>query len=192
MFMASETPQFVNPDMYINDVVMRYPAAGDVMLSYGLHCVGCHVSQFETIRQGAMGHGQMDEEEVSLLVEEINEAIARKEVAVSGETLTVTNKAVEKLAEFAAQEEEQEGIFLRVKVSPGGCSGFKYDLEFEHEPLEDDEVIATDAVPIRVDADSAQFMQGSILDYIDGLDGSGFKVDNPNASEGCGCGKSFA
>ena len=188
----SQPPQFVTADMYINDVVMRYPSAGEVMLSYGLHCVGCHVSQFETIRQGAAGHGQMDEEEVELLVEEINESIARKEVAVSGEVLTVTKKAVEKIAEFAAAEEDDEGMFLRVKVVPGGCSGFKYDLDFDRSPLEDDTVIGTDSLDIRVDPDSAQFLQGSILDYIDGLDGSGFKVDNPNSSEGCGCGKSFA
>ena len=188
----TQSPQFVTADMYINDVVMRYPSAAEVMLSYGLHCVGCHVSQFETIRQGAAGHGQMDEEEIALLVEEINESIARKEVAVSGEVLTVTKKAVEKIAEFAAAEEDQEGIFLRVKVIPGGCSGFKYDLDFAREPQEDDVVVSTDALPIRVDADSAQFLQGSILDYLDGLDGSGFKVENPNSSEACGCGKSFS
>lgn len=184
--------QFVSADMFINDVVMRYPSAAEVMLSYGLHCVGCHVSQFETIRQGAAGHGQMDEEEVQMLVEEINESIARKEVAVSGETLTVTKKAVEKIAEFASQEENTQDMFLRVKVVAGGCSGFKYDLDFDHETSEEDTVIATDALDIRIDSDSAQFLQGSILDYIDGLDGSGFKVENPNASEGCGCGKSFS
>lgn len=187
----SETPQFVNADMNINDVVMRYPVAAEVMMSYGLHCVGCHVSQFESIRQGAAGHGQMDEEEVQLLVEELNEAIARKEVATSGETLTVTKKAVEKIREFAEQEGAADQ-FLRVKVVAGGCSGFKYDLDFADDAADDDVVVETEALDIRVDPDSAEFLKGSILDYIDGLDGSGFKVDNPNASEGCGCGKSFA
>ena len=187
----SQSPQFVNADMYINDVVMRYPVAAEVMLSYGLHCVGCHVSQFETIRQGASGHGQMDEEEVQMLVQELNEAIARKEVATSGETLTVTNKAVQKIREFAEQEGKLDH-FLRVKVVAGGCSGFKYDLDFDDQAADDDEVLRTDALDIRIDPDSADFLKGSILDYIDGLDGSGFKVDNPNAHEGCGCGKSFA
>jgi iron-sulfur cluster assembly protein len=188
----TQTPQFVTADMYINDVVMRYPSAAEVMLSYGLHCVGCHVSQFETIRQGAAGHGQMDEEEVALLIDEINKSIARTEVAVSGDVLTVTNKAVDKIAEFASQEDDQEGMFLRVKVIPGGCSGFKYDLDFAHEPQEGDVVVSTDALDIRIDADSAQFLRGSVLDYLDGLDGSGFKVENPNSQESCGCGKSFS
>ncbi len=189
----TKTPQFVTADMMINDVVMRYPVAAEIMLSYGLHCVGCHVSAFESIRQGAMGHGQMDEEEVELLVQEMNEAIAQKEVSKSTETLVITHRAVEKIGEFASREETQSSdMFLRIKVVAGGCSGFKYDLDFDTTPLDDDIVILTDTLPVRIDPDSAAFLQGSILDYIDGLDGSGFKVDNPNSSEGCGCGKSFS
>lgn len=186
------TPQFVNADMFIGDVVMQYPVTADVMMSYGLHCVGCHVSNFETIRQGAMGHGGMDDEDVQILIDEMNEQIAKKEVAKSDETLTVTKRAVEKIGEFGDREEDKKGMFLRVKVVPGGCSGFKYDLDFDRSPSDDDTLIETDTYDIRVDADSADFLQGSVLDYIDGLDGSGFKVQNPNSSEGCGCGKSFS
>lgn len=188
----SDTPQFVNAEMFIGDVVMRYPITAQVMLSYGLHCVGCHVSSFETIRQGAMGHGGMDDEDVDLLIEEMNQAISEHEVAVGGDTLTVTQRAVDKVGEFASREENQEGIFLRVKVVPGGCSGFKYDLDFDHTPSDDDVVLETSTLPIRIDPDSAHFLQGSVLDYLDGLDGSGFKIDNPNSQENCGCGKSFS
>ncbi|MFT4250791.1 MAG: iron-sulfur cluster assembly accessory protein [Candidatus Woesearchaeota archaeon] len=186
------TPEFVNADMYIGDVVMRYPVTAQVMMSYGLHCVGCHVSNFETIRQGAMGHGQMDDEDVEILISEMNEAIAEHEVSLSSETLTVTSRAVEKISEFASREENKEGLFLRVKVIPGGCSGFKYDLDFDTQALDDDVVLVTEGLDIRVDPDSADFLKGSVLDYLDGLDGSGFKIENPSASENCGCGKSFS
>jgi iron-sulfur cluster assembly accessory protein len=186
------TPQFVTADMFIGDAVMRYPVTAEVMMSYGLHCVGCHVSNFETIRQGAMGHGQMDDEDIEILIQEMNEAIAKHEVARSDETLTVTKRAVEKIGEFGDREDDTEGMFLRVKVIPGGCSGFKYDLDFDRKSSDDDTVIETDTYDIRVDSDSADFLAGSVLDYIDGLDGSGFKVDNPNSSEACGCGKSFS
>jgi iron-sulfur cluster assembly accessory protein len=185
-------PQFVNADMFIGDVVMRYPVTAQVMMSYGLHCVGCHVSSFETIRQGAMGHGQMDDEDVQILIDEMNSAISENEVEVSDEMLTVTKSAVEKITEFGKREEEQEGIFLRVKVIPGGCSGFKYDLDFDKESQDGDVVIETESYNIHVDQESADFLKGSVLDYIDGLDGSGFKIENPTASENCGCGKSFA
>lgn len=171
---------------------MRYPVTAEIMMSYGLACVGCHISAFETIRQGAAGHGGMDDEDIEELVKEMNEAIAQREVAVQSDApLVITNKAAVKISEFAA-DEEQEGIFLRVAVIPGGCSGFSYHLDFEHTPKDDDVVLDANGFEVRVSADSLDFLKGAILDYVDGLSGSGFKFENPNASSKCGCEKSFS
>lgn len=189
----TKAPQFVNAEMTIGEAVMRYPVAAQVMLSYGLHCVGCHVSGVETIRQGAMGHGMMDEDEVEELVKEMNDAIAEAEgTKGSSGPLTITKKAADKIAEFAKEEDKQEGLFLRVKVIPGGCSGFSYDLDFDHEPADKDTVVKAGSIDVRVDPDSIDLLDGAVIDYIDGLNGSGFKIDNPNAQSSCGCGKSFA
>lgn len=186
-------PQFVTADMNIGEAVMRYPVTAEIMLSYGLACVGCHVNQFESIRQGAMGHGGMDEDEVQELVQEMNEAIAERESDTDlSSPLVVTKRAHDKIAEFAKDEEDQGRIFLRVQVLPGGCSGFKYDLDWDREAKDDDTVISGGEFPIRVDPDSMEQLRGAVLDYLDGLQGSGFKIDNPNAHEKCGCGSSFS
>lgn len=189
---SQSTPQFVTADTNIQEAVMRYPVTAEIMMSYGLACVGCHISAFETIKQGAMGHGGMDDDDVEELIKEMNEAIAQKEVAVASDApLVITNKAAAKIKEFSA-DEEQEGIFLRVAVIPGGCSGFSYHLDFEHDAKDDDVVLDADGFPVRLSADSLDFLKGAILDYVDGLSGSGFKFENPNASSKCGCEKSFS
>ncbi len=190
---AKTVPQFVNADMNIGEVVMRYPVTAEIMLSYGLHCVGCHVNAFESIRQGALGHGGMDDEEIVELVQEMNEAIAEREQLFDSEApLIVTRRAMEKIAEFAKDEKEKNDMFLRVKVLPGGCSGLTYDLDWDRSAKDDDAVIKTDNYDLRVDPQSLELIHGSVLDYVDGLRGSGFKIDNPNATQQCGCGQSFS
>lgn len=188
----AQVPQFVNKDMKIAEAVMRYPVCADIMMSYGLACVGCHVSAVESIEQGAMGHGGMDEEDVELLIQEMNEAIAEREGATISDSLIITKKAAEKIKEFSEDEEKQEGIFLRVSVIPGGCSGFRYGLDFDWTEKEDDLTMDAEGFPVRIGSESIDFLKGAILDFIDGLNGSGFKFENPNASAGCGCGKSFS
>ncbi len=186
-------PQFVNADMNIGEVVMRYPVTADIMLSYGLHCVGCHVNAFESIRQGAVGHGGMDDEEIVELVEEMNEAIAEREQLFDSDSpLVVTRRAMEKIADFANDEKDKDGMFLRVKVIAGGCSGLTYDLDWDRSANDDDTIVKTDNYDLRVDPQSLELIHGSVLDYVDGLRGSGFKIDNPNATQQCGCGHSFS
>ncbi|HOO50031.1 MAG TPA: iron-sulfur cluster assembly accessory protein [Alphaproteobacteria bacterium] len=80
-------------------------------------------------------------------------------------------------------------LYLRVAVSGGGCSGFRYDLSWEESPAEDD-VILDDVVV--VDSVSASMLQGATVDYLTGLMGEHFKIVNPNATSGCGCGESFS
>lgn len=80
---------------------------------------------------------------------------------------------------------------LRVSVLPGGCSGFKYSLNIEERPIEDDLILEVSGVRMFVDGFSASYLNGVTIDYVSGMMGSGFTFNNPNATGGCGCGSSF-
>jgi len=80
---------------------------------------------------------------------------------------------------------------LRVFVESGGCSGFQYGMSFD-ESKPDDTVLESEGVPMLVDAASLAYLDGSAIDFDDGLHGKGFEIKNPNAQTTCGCGKSFA
>ncbi len=102
------------------------------------------------------------------------------------------------LTEAAAQKVRQlmdrdgrEGYGLRVKVVGGGCSGLQYALMFETAPADWDQESEHFGVPVFVDSKSAVYLAGSSVDYVDDLNGSGFKIENPNATSTCGCGESF-
>jgi iron-sulfur cluster assembly accessory protein len=104
--------------------------------------------------------------------------------------LTLTDNAAEKVKGLIAQEEEED-LALRIGVRPGGCSGFQYNIYFDDEVNDDDEVFETNGVRVLIDAMSVPYITGSEFDYVDGLTGAGFAVNNPNVQGGCGCGSSF-
>lgn len=108
--------------------------------------------------------------------------------------IVLTEAAVAKVAELIAKEQASAGeeFFLRVAVKPGGCSGFSYDMFFDTDLADDDLVETFGSVKVVVDAESAPRLAGASLDYADGLNEAGFSIQNPNASSGCGCGKSFS
>ncbi len=104
--------------------------------------------------------------------------------------LEVTPRAIEEIRKLLAQEGD-EGLVLRVRVVPGGCSGYSYEMGFDDEFDESDEVVETEGIKVVVDETSAQFLKGAVLDYTDGFQGRGFSIKNPNATATCGCGSSF-
>lgn len=106
--------------------------------------------------------------------------------------VSLTDTAAAKVAELLAEEEGAEDLALRVAVRPGGCSGYSYDMFFDSEVAEDDIVRNFGSVKVVVDAESAELLKGSTLDYRDGLQGAGFHISNPNATRTCGCGSSFS
>jgi iron-sulfur cluster assembly protein len=106
------------------------------------------------------------------------------------EAITLSPKAVEKIGELLGGQAEAEGQALRVAVRGGGCSGFQYALAFDR-TKDDDHVFEVDGVAVIVDKTSMQFVFGSEVDYIEGLQGAGFQVNNPNVVAACGCGSSF-
>lgn len=105
--------------------------------------------------------------------------------------LTVTAKAIEMVKTAMAQENLQ-GYGIRVGVVGGGCSGFQYSMDFENESKEGDMSYEQDGVRFYVDPMSSMYLQGVTIDYVQGLQGAGFKFVNPNARNTCGCGQSFS
>ena len=105
--------------------------------------------------------------------------------------INLTDKAAVKVREIR----EAEGLGeqgLRVRVIGGGCSGFTYDLFFEDETTDLDQVFETAGIKVFIDMMSYQYLEGTDIDYVEGLHGAGFKFVNPNAKSTCGCGSSFS
>ena len=107
-------------------------------------------------------------------------------------TLNVTESAATEIKKFMAGEEGlPETSGLRVRVVPGGCSGFQYSLNIEEQSREGDFIIDEKGVRMFVDMFSAQYLNGVEIDYVSGVMGSGFTFKYPNATGSCGCGSSF-
>lgn len=103
--------------------------------------------------------------------------------------LTLTATAIDKVKEIMGERGEAGG--LRIAVIGGGCSGFQYQMSLDAEANTDDKVIEQDGLRVFIDARSLLYLDGTKVDYVDGLSGSGFKFDNPSARGTCGCGESF-
>jgi iron-sulfur cluster assembly protein len=108
----------------------------------------------------------------------------------SPQPVTLTDKAASKIKELLAEQQDSAEQALRVAVRGGGCSGFQYALAFDA-PKEDDHRFENQGVAVVVDKTSMQFVFGSEVDWVDGLQGAGFSVNNPNVVAACGCGSSF-
>ncbi|MDQ2921103.1 MAG: iron-sulfur cluster assembly accessory protein [Acidobacteriota bacterium] len=107
-------------------------------------------------------------------------------------TLNVTDSAVVEIKKFMESEEGlPETAGLRVRVVPGGCSGFQYSLNIEEDSRQGDFILDEKGVKLFVDMFSAQYLNGVQIDYATGVMGSGFTFTNPNATGSCGCGTSF-
>ena len=103
--------------------------------------------------------------------------------------LTLTPGAARRVAWIA--ERQQKPAVLRLAVDGGGCSGFQYRFELADSPEEGDSVSETDGVRLVVDSVSLDLVSGSTVDFVESLGGAAFKVENPQAASGCGCGSSF-
>jgi iron-sulfur cluster assembly protein len=107
-------------------------------------------------------------------------------------SLNVTETAANEIKKFMAGEEGlPQTAGLRVRVVPGGCSGFQYSLNIEEDSRQGDFILDEHGVKLFVDMFSAQYLNGVEIDFVSGVMGSGFTFKNPNATGGCGCGSSF-
>jgi iron-sulfur cluster insertion protein len=105
--------------------------------------------------------------------------------------LRITESAAAKVLEISG-DEGLEGQGLRLRVVGGGCAGFSYDLYFEDKPTEMDETFEDRGVKMFIDPLSYQYLDGTEIDYVEGLHASGFKFNNPQVTSTCGCGSSFS
>jgi iron-sulfur cluster assembly protein len=105
--------------------------------------------------------------------------------------ITLTPVAAAKVRELLAEEPDGGSLVLRVAIQGGGCSGFQYGLGFDSGAAEGDLELTLEGVPVVVDPFSAPYLVGTTIDFLNTIQESGFKIDNPNAVSSCGCGHSF-
>jgi iron-sulfur cluster assembly accessory protein len=109
----------------------------------------------------------------------------------TGPGLVLTDSAIAQVKALLARD-AREGWGLRVSVAGGGCSGFSYQLSFDKEPKAGDTVLHQGGIPVYLDQESVSYLSGTVIDFVAGLYGGGFKFINPNATATCGCGTSFS
>jgi iron-sulfur cluster assembly accessory protein len=107
------------------------------------------------------------------------------------EMIQLTDNAVNKVKNFATQSADYQGKDFRIYVEGGGCSGFSYGFTFD-DKREDDEINEAGEIRVLIDPQSAKYLAGSKVDYIDDFRGSGFVIENPNTKGSCGCGSSVS
>jgi iron-sulfur cluster insertion protein len=109
----------------------------------------------------------------------------------SSATVTLTPSAASRVAQLK-QQENAPGAFLRLAVSGGGCSGFRYDFSFDQSRKADDLIFECDGVTLVIDEVSLDLVKGAEIDFVEDMMGASFQVRNPNAASSCGCGSSFS
>lgn len=117
-------------------------------------------------------------------------ALASYLALVSEPQISLTQNAAKRVAWIA--ERQKKPAILRLAVDGGGCAGFTYKFELADEPEADDEVAEMEGVRLVVDPISLDLVRGSAVDFVEDLGGAAFRVTNPNAQSGCGCGSSFS
>ena len=190
MEQKTENVQKIERTHTIQDVFDKYPGKamklGQIMTNAGLHCVGCHASVWETLEQGILGHG-MSEDELNKLVKQLNEALDAKDTDGS---LLMTDVATDKIKELL-KKENKESWGLQVNLAEGGCSGFMYEFALKEKAQDNEETFEVKDVKVFITKAHLDKMKGSEIDYVDGIQGAGFKVNNPNVVKSCGCGNSM-
>jgi iron-sulfur cluster assembly accessory protein len=114
------------------------------------------------------------------------------QIGTSEFPVQLTEKAIEMTKSALLETDGEDGEFLRVGIKGGGCAGFEYSLSFTNEVDEDDLVTLFEGVKVVTDSFSGSYLKGTDLDYVETLQGAGFKFINPNAKRTCGCGSSFS
>jgi iron-sulfur cluster assembly accessory protein len=179
----------ITKEMTIEDIFRKFPSKSQKlaqeMTNMGLNCVGCCASTWETLEAGMYSHG-MDESQIQSLVGKLNRILAEKEDPT---TITLTEKAAKKIQAILI-EEGKTGWGLRFGEKAAGCSGFEYFLDYSEKAKPEDQVFKSSGVEIHVNAKSVGKLLGSVIDFVDGLNGAGFKITNPNVKASCGCGNS--
>lgn len=180
--------QTITREMTIKEIFSNFPSKqqklAHELTRFGLNCVGCSASTWETVESGVFRHG-MAEEQLQDLLNKLNDVLKQENDTT---TVSMTAHAAEIFKNICIQE-GKDGWALRFDEKPAGCSGFEYVLGFSEKPTEQDAIFHSHGIEIHVYQDALLRLQGCEIDYVDGLQ-SGFKITNPNVRSGCGCGTS--
>lgn len=187
--MAEKAIERISKEMTIEEIFSRFPHKAQKLAqeitNAGLHCVGCQAATWETLEAGMLGHGYT-EQEINDLVDTLNEVLTQQS---DPNSIQLSKRAAEKFREIL-KEEGKETWHLRFADRAAGCSGFEYVLDYSKEAKEDDAIFHSQGIEIHVNKKMMGRLLGSEIDYIEGLNHSGFKISNPNVRSSCGCGKS--
>jgi len=179
----------ISREMTIEEILSSFPQKGQKLAqeltNSGLHCVGCGAATWETLEAGVLGHGY-DETALNELIHRLNAILEQESDATS---IGMTEKAAAKFLEVL-KAENKEGWALRFGDKPGGCGGYEYVLDYSQKASSEDTVFHSHGVDIHVNKNMVERLMGSEIDYHDGLQGTGFKVSNPNVKSSCSCGSS--
>jgi len=161
--------------MTIEEMFRRFPdksqQLAEEMAHAGLHCAGCSASSWETLEAGMSGHG-MNDAEIDALIERLNETL---QDSCNDSTISLTEKAAQKYLEILAKE-NKSGWALRLGLHHSSCCGGEYFLDYSQKAHADDTVFESHGVQIHVQQKLAPQLLGTIIDYVEGKHGAGFKV----------------
>ena len=179
----------IDRHMTIEEILSSFPSKAQKLAQEltqaGLNCVGCQAATWETLEAGMLGHG-MNENAIETLVKRLNDVLGQES---DPNTITLTKRAAEKFIEIL-EEEGKQGYGLRLSLKMAGCSGFEYVLDYSEKATSEDEVFVSHGIEIHAEKKLLPKLLGIEIDFVDGLNGSGFKISNPNAKSACGCGTS--
>jgi iron-sulfur cluster assembly accessory protein len=179
----------ITRNMTIEEILSGFPhksqRLAQEITNAGLHCVGCGAATWETLEAGMLGHG-FTECAIEDLLDKLNAIL---EETSDTTTITMTKRAADKYREILA-EDGKEGWHLRLADRAAGCNGFEYLLDYSEKAKPTDRVFLSHGIEIHVDEITLERFLGIVIDYVTGLNGSGFKISNPNAKSSCACGKS--
>lgn len=186
---STEKKAQIHRHMTIEQILSMFPykaqRLSQEITGAGLHCVGCQAATWETLEAGMLGHG-MSEEAIERLVMRLNALLEEKS---DPSTITITPRAAQKYLSIL-EEEGKQGWGIRFAERMAGCSGFEYALDYSEKASEDDTTFESCGIQIHVNKAMVNRLLGSEIDFVDGLQGSGFKISNPNVRSSCGCGTS--
>jgi len=171
-----KAPTKITEKSMIGAVIQEYPFAADIMLSKGLHCVGCHVAFDESLGQGATAHG-MDKKEIKQMIDAINSRATALAEAKDG--IAITDEAAVKIREFLKKDKKAG---MRITSVQGHI-----EITFTDGAKKGEDTLIVNGLKVFTDKKALKEMGGSLIDFVSTMHGSGLKVYNPHMHLGCGC-----
>ena len=190
--------QKITKNMLIAEILAENPEKAqllsEIMFDFEIPWVGDGATAVGNLEQGGLEHGN-SEADLNKLVKQINEVLEENSKSeepknIKNFSLNFTKTAIDKIKQIMRQENKKNQI-LRISVLSGGCSGSVYNLEIINKLIKSDLNFKKSGINVAVDKKGIEKLDGVEIDFVDNLNESGFKFNNPNAQKECGCGKSF-